>query len=62
MDENQLLKIVTATFAAPMIQTAINSEMVGIDFGGDGKVSDEKMNQIVELSEWYAKRFLQPTN
>lgn len=58
MDEEQLLKLVTATFAAPMIKPAIDAAMNPIELGGDGKISDEAANQIFELANWYAKKFL----
>jgi len=58
MDEDQLLKVVTATFAAPMIKSAIDAAMNHVELGGDGKISDESANQVFELANWYAKKFL----
>ena len=49
----------TASIAAPMIQSAINAEMNPIELGGDGKLSDQSLDQILELANWYAKKVLE---
>ena len=59
MDDDQLLKLMTASIAAPMIQSATNAEMNPIELGGDGKLSDQSLDQILELANWYAKKVLE---
>ena len=61
MDEKRLLKLMTASIAAPMIQTFINSEMNSIELGGDGKIEDVSLDKIIELAKWYAEKVLAAT-
>ena len=58
MDEKQLLKLMTASIAAPMIQAAINADMNHIALGGDGKIQDASLQKIMELAKWYAEKLL----
>ncbi|MEM9410637.1 MAG: hypothetical protein AAGA30_05960 [Planctomycetota bacterium] len=58
MEEKQLLKLMTASIAAPMIQNAITAEMNHVELGGDGKIQDTTLEKIRQLAEWYAQKIL----
>ena len=58
MGEKQLLKLMTASIAAPMIQNAIAAEMNHVELGGDGKIQDATLEKIRQLAEWYAQKIL----